>query len=753
MGVPDETTNGATGPLGCGRFARERLELLAAAIGSGDAGAPVDPLVEAHLVRCAECAEAVRAIEADNALLSEMRTSVRKAAEREAEREVARDGGERNGAGSEATGEGGPIPGYTLVGELHRGGQGAVFLAEQVATRRQCAVKMLLGGRFAGERERQRFDREVEVVARLRHPSIVTLYESGRSRRGEPWFAMELVEGERLDAFVARLALAPFDVARLVRAIAAAVAYAHRRGVIHRDLKPGNILVDRDGMPRILDFGVARSDDARIEEPDEDGTTKRGEFVGTYGYAAPEQLLGDPEQVDSRCDLYALGVILYECLAGRRPFAGVRSIGELVALKSSGSFPRPSSVAPAIPKDLEVIALRLLAADPARRYETADALVEDLDRVLDGRPIRARADSLGYVIGKTLRRHWIATAAGIAVSIALAAAGVALAVAYTNASRERMRAERTLRAFQDVLETTNPELGMGTSDMRVLEFIGLVESGLDEALASDPGQLAEVLRTIGLIHLGFGSIEEARGPIERAHALQREGFDSGRTAPERMAAAALALARLRFVRSADDPASPDFAASEAAYREALALREASLGRGHLDTIDALRQLASALRRQGKFDEARAALDRAAERLARGVTGGAPRAIALQEAAILNARAALAGDEGDLPSALEAYGKALAAVRATAVPDDFRIGMTHFNLARTRVALGARTGARAGALADALPDAREAVRILRLRKGDDAAETKRAVELLAGLERSAEGGALDWREPSTEPAPR
>ncbi len=714
MGFADETTVTSLGPLGCGRFSRERLELLAL----GAEGIDADPQLEAHVVRCAECSAAVRAIESDNALLLEATTTARAAAE-------------------QAASSDGPIPGYTLLEEIHRGGQGAVFRAEQVATRRECAVKMLLGGRFAGERERQRFDREVEVVAHLRHPSIVTLYESGRSRVGEPWFAMELVDGERIDARVERTQLDPLATARLVREVAAGVAHAHRRGVIHRDLKPSNVLVDRDGVPRVLDFGVARSDATGVEEPEADGTTRRGEFVGTYAYAAPEQLLGDPSQVDSRCDLYALGVILFECLTGRRPFEGIRSIGELVAAKSGGVFPRPSSLRAGIPKDLEVIVLRLLAPDPSRRYDTADALVEDLDRLLDGRPILARDDSLAYVVSKTLRRHWIATSAGAGFTVALAVAGVALVLAYANARAERARAERTLRTFQEVLETTNPELGMGTSDMRVLDFIRLVEAGLDEALAGDPLERAEVLRTIGLIHLGFSSVEDASRPIERAYELQRRAFEEGTVAPERMAAAALALARLRYIRSADDPAVPDFEASERLYREALLLRERSLGRDHVDTVDALRQLSSALRRQREFDDAERCLDDATSRLARLPES---RPVAVQRAAVLNARGAIANARGRLDVALSAYSEALAAVRLTVPEDDFRIGVSLFNIARVQAALGMRT--------EALVEAREAVRILGLRKGADAMETRAVQRFVDRL--AAESGAED-AEPDS-PAP-
>ncbi|MFN9078595.1 MAG: serine/threonine-protein kinase, partial [bacterium] len=325
-GLPDET-QAMELPAGCGKFPRDTLEL--AALAKTDRGVPVDERLAPHLVICKRCSDAVDRFAADNAFLGEFAKVPNKSG-----RSASGAGGAAGiTAGSPA--EGDLIPGYRLGDEIHRGGQGAVFKAEQLATRRACAVKMLLGGRFASAVQRMRFEREVEVVAALRHPSIVTLYESGISRNGEPWFAMELVDGERLDEYVRRLKLDARAVAALLQRVADAIAYAHRRGVIHRDLKPGNILVDREGVPRVLDFGLARADAPGGGADPGSGSTMAGEFLGTFAYAAPEQLAGDPAAIDSRCDLYALGVVLDEALAGKRPFEGAKSIGELVLQKTT----------------------------------------------------------------------------------------------------------------------------------------------------------------------------------------------------------------------------------------------------------------------------------------------------------------------------------------------------------------------------------------------------------------------------------
>lgn len=697
----DDATKTYFAPLGCGKFPRDLLEL--AAIARHEKSVVVDERVAAHLVICTQCSDAVQRLDADNALLSELAGALKPRS------------GRRDEAAATAPEESGPIPGYRLGDELHRGGQGAVFVAEQVATRRRCAVKMLLGGRFASPMQRVRFEREVEVVAALRHPSIVTLYESGISTGGSPWFAMEFVEGERLDHFVARTKPSARALVELFLRIADAIAYAHRRGVIHRDLKPGNILVDKDGVPRVLDFGLARAESERDARTDpKSGTTLAGEFLGTFAYAAPEQLAGDPGAVDSRCDLYALGVVLYESLAGRKPFENARSIAEVVEQKLLRTPERPSEVRrkampraeAALDSDLDVIALRLLAADPSRRYDTADALAEDLTRHLEGRPILAREDSVTYVLRRTLRRNWIPATAAALVVVTLLGAGIALAFAYANAERERDRAEKSLRAFREALESIDPELGQGSSAMNVGEFLTLVEEQVDTDLVEEPELLAGILRTIGLVHLGFERLDLAATSIERAHALASAAHDAGRGSDVELADASIALAMLRFNQG-------DFDGAEAAYRRTVELRERALGPNATATVDALRQLASTKRAQGRLDLSRAALDEALRRAKLFPIG---RASAVTRAAVLNGSGVLWAAQGDDLRALSDFEAALAEVRRFVNEDDFRIGRTLASIASAEERLGR--------FDSALANAERSLAIIRQRKGDLARSTKR-----------------------------
>ena len=706
FGADDETQDLPL-EIGCGRFPADALEL--AALARHEREIVIDPELETHLVLCNRCAAAVDKFDSDNAFLGEIAEAasvLRPVAQPEVD-------------------DGSPIRGYRLGKELHRGGQGAVYEAEQVATRRACAVKMLLGGRFASEKQRVRFEREVEVVAHLRHPGIVTLYESGLTRSGEPWFAMELVEGERFDEFVRRGTLRPRALVELFRQVAEAVAYAHRRGIIHRDLKPGNILVDRDGVPRILDFGLARiSESSQMGQADgkADGksggksgsggeATMAGEFLGTFAYAAPEQLAGDPAGIDSRCDLYALGVVLYESLVGRRPFEGAKSIAELVVQKTMSDPPRPRTIDASVDADLEVIALRLLAADPARRYDTADALVEDLTRYLDGRPILARDDSLAYVVRKTLRRHWIPASAAAVLAVTVLASGISLYFAYRNAERERIRSERTLASFQKALGSANPETGGGSSAMGIDDFLGLVEQQVSMELRDEPYQLAGVLRTLGLVHLGFDDAERARAAIEEAHRVQSVGFDEGRISAEQFAETEHALARLRY-------SLKDLKGAEESYRAALALRERALGETNVETIETLRQLATTLRAQQRLDEAQIALEEAVRRCE--LLPESPEVEVLR-VGLLHGRATLSLAREDVQNAVLQYREALDALVRMVPADDWRVGRTRYNLARVQM--------RVGDLDAALVNAEESERVLRLKKGADAAMTKEASSLL------------------------
>ena len=274
------------------------------------------------------------------------------------------------------------ITGYEVEALLGRGGMGVVYKARHLRLNRPVALKMLLVGAFAIRAERQRFAREAELVAGLRHPNLVQIYEVG-DLDGLPYFTMEYLEGGSLAGKLAGTPLPPREAAALSATLAGAVESAHRGGIVHRDLKPANVLLAADGTPKITDFGLAKSLGA------DSGLTQTDSVLGSPAYMAPEQAEGKAKHVGPFADVYALGAILYELLTGRPPFRGATALETLEQVKSAEPVP-PSRLVPGTPRDVETIALKCLQKDPARRYASAGDLAEDLWRFLDGRPIVAR---------------------------------------------------------------------------------------------------------------------------------------------------------------------------------------------------------------------------------------------------------------------------------------------------------------------------------------------------------------------------
>ncbi len=331
------------------------------------------------------------------------------------------------------------VEGFELIEEISRGGQGVVYRAVQSLTNRPAAVKMLLDGSFSSPRQLRRFEREIEIAARLRHPNVVTVFESGVSHDGRRFVAMEFVPGEPLDKHLdtkyPALGRSRTQAAmQLISQVAAGVGHAHSVGVIHRDLKPSNILVDADGIPRVLDFGLARPIDRVI-----DGSLTR-EFAGTPAYAAPEQFAGDGTGVGTAADVYALGLILYNAITGRHPYPRDGSFAELARHATSTAPVPPSLHVPRLPSDVEIIVLKALAKEPARRYRSAGELAADIDDYLADRPISARRDSAIYVLRRLALRHRAAALAALLTLTTILVAAVSLAILAENLDEQRRAA-------------------------------------------------------------------------------------------------------------------------------------------------------------------------------------------------------------------------------------------------------------------------------------------------------------------------
>ena len=298
---------------------------------------------------------------------------------------------------------------YELLGKIGQGGMGVVYRARQVALKRTVALKMILAGPDASAQTVARFLREGKVVARLRHPNIVQVYELDQSE-GLPYFSMELVEGKDLKQRLADGPFEPREAAELVRTLAEAIEYAHRENVLHRDLKPANILLAEDGTPKITDFGLAKWLDAESGEHTSAALTEAESILGSPSYMAPEQAEGRSADTCRATDVYALGVILYELLTGRPPFVGATKLQTMELVRTAEPVP-PSRHRAGVPSWLEAICLKCLEKSTGRRYPTAQELADDLGRWLnDERPEGSRAGSRGSAgaCGGTRRQSWSA---------------------------------------------------------------------------------------------------------------------------------------------------------------------------------------------------------------------------------------------------------------------------------------------------------------------------------------------------------
>jgi len=274
------------------------------------------------------------------------------------------------------------IPGYELLGELGRGAMGVVYKARQIRADRIVALKVMINIDHARPADMQRFTVEAQSSARLHHPNIVQVYEVGQNGQS-PYFTQEFVSGGTLSRKIAKQMLGHSETAKVMHALAVAVAYAHSRQIVHRDLKPLNILVDENGNPKIADFGLAR----RME--DQSHLTQDGTILGTPSYMAPEQASGNPSAIGPLSDVYSLGAILYELLTGRPPFKGA-TVWEVIQQVRSVEPVPPSQLQSGVPADLETICLKCLQKSPDKRYESAQLLAEDLQRHIRNEPILAR---------------------------------------------------------------------------------------------------------------------------------------------------------------------------------------------------------------------------------------------------------------------------------------------------------------------------------------------------------------------------
>ena len=536
----------------------------------------------------------------------------------------------------EAALEGRRLGPYRFVRKLGSGGMGDVWLAERADDEYQqrVAIKLVRPGLLSAQ-VHGRLRMERQILASLQHPYIARLLDGGRAHDGTPYLVLEYIDGEPIDVYCDRRRLSIEERLRLIQQVCAAVHYAHQNLIVHRDLKPNNILITQDGVPKLLDFGIAKLLDAR-QTPSTLAVTHFGYRVMTPSHASPEQIRGDI--ITTASDIYVLGLLLYDLLAGRKPyqFEG-SSLSDMERIVCENEPPLPSgalaelarespelladiaqcrsTTAVRLQKDLEGdldnIVMMAMHKDASRRYGSAEQLASDLDRHLQGRPVIATRDTWTYRTGKFLRRHTWPVVAGVVAVMMLA---LFSAVTYLQSQRiaserdianiERTRAEQISSFLVELFELSDPSKSRG-NQVTAREVLDIGARRVSVGLADQPETRATLLSTIGRVYSSLGLYTDSIILLE----------------------------------------------------DALESRVEVYGPRHLEVASAMRALGEALLEQDRFDRARELLDRALQ-MQRELAGPG----ALETAPTLLGRARLAQRTGDMDMAEKLFEESLAVYR-------------------------------------------------------------------------------------------
>jgi serine/threonine protein kinase len=527
---------------------------------------------------------------------------------------------DRNGAVAAKAWDRMSIGPYVLIRKLGEGGMGQVWLAEQTApVKRQVALKLIKGGLYDSA-VIQRFESERQSLAVMNHPAIAKVFDAGSTADGQPYFVMEYVDGPPITRYCDNKKLKIRQRLELFIKVCEGVQHAHQKAIIHRDLKPSNILVvevDGKATPRIIDFGVAKaiSPQSGLEQTQ---FTEMGALVGTRGFMSPEQADPSVLDVDTRTDVYSLGVVLYVLLTGMLPFDSdggkKRPIDEMLRELREEDPPSPSSkinteketaTAAAVGRgteakqlvkllqgDLDWITMKAVEKDRARRYGTPSELAADIERYLDNRPVMARPASTAYRLKKYAQRHRVGVAAGSGAALLLVAFAITQAVQLRRITRERDRANRITEFMTGMFKVSDPSEARGNT-ITAREVLDKASRDIDTGLTKDPELQARLMYTMGKVYLSLGLDSNAQSLLERALDIQRRVLGSEHLETLESAASVGKVLRYRG----------RYPEAENLERQTLAIERRLLGPQHPNTLTSISDLANTLFSEGRYPEA------------------------------------------------------------------------------------------------------------------------------------------------------